>query len=216
MGFGLVESDAPIRRKALLKPFEAAFVMVALGFVAHEMIGEVKWLDAIFHTVPNWLNRSVPSVSFGWFEALWFLVLFPLIVWSAIAGMGYIMGHRGDLKSVLLAAATGAAPVVAVAHLAKAVAKISTWGGFLPMAVGTPKGIETFRAITEQTQSPPAGLLGLSIVGWMMLFCTILIAWRALAWARDIPEDSLPTARSALIATFILFTSVLITWTLET
>lgn len=215
MGFGLVTAAAPVSRKPILRPFEAAFVMIALGFVAHEVIGEVKWLDAIFHATSAWLNRLVPSVSFGWMEALWFLGLFPLIAWSVISGIAYLMGHRGDLKSVLLAAATGVAPIVAVAHLAKAVAKVSSWGGFLPVSVGDPKGLDTFRAtITDQTLSSPAELLGLSIVGWMMLFGMTLIAWRALNWVRDISKDSLPAARSALVATFILFMSVLITWTL--
>jgi hypothetical protein len=213
MGFGLVATVAPVRRKGLLKPFEAAFVMVALGFVTHEVIGEVKWLDAFFHTVPNGLNQWAPSIPFGWLEALWFLGLFPLMAWSIISGIGYLTGHRGDLKTLLLAAATGAAPIVAVAHLAKAVAKVAAWGGFLPIAVGDPKGVETFRAITDHTLITPPGLLGLSIVGWMMLFATCLIAWRALHWVRDIPEDSLPAVRSALVATFILFTSVLVTWT---
>lgn len=212
MGFGLVATVAPVRRKGLLKPFEAAFVMVALGFVAHEVIGEVKWLDAFFHTVPNGLNQWAPSIPFGWLEALWFLGLFPLMAWSIISGIGYLTGHRGDLKTLLLAAATGAAPIVAGAHLAKAVAKVAAWGGFLPIAVGDPKGVETFRAITDHTLITPPGLLGLSIVGWMMLFTIILIAWRALTWTRDIPEDSLPAVRSALVATFILFTSVLVTW----
>jgi len=212
IGFGVVTTDAPVRRKNLLRPYEAAFVMVALGFVAHEVIGEVKWLDEIFHMVPKGLNRWVPSIPFGWLEALWFLCLFPLIAWSVIAGIAYLTGHQSDLKTLLLAAATGAAPVVAVAHLAKAVAKISPWGRFLPLAIRDPKGLETFQAITDHRLSTPPALLGLSTVGWIMLFATILIAWRALHWVRDIPEDSLPAARSALLTTFILFTSVFITW----
>ena len=212
MGLGLAAANAPIRRRTMLRPFEAAFVMIALGFVAHEVIGEVKWLDGLFHAVPLWLNARVPSVPFGWWEAFWFLGLFPLIVWSAISAIGYLAGHRGGLKSLLLAAATGAAPVVAVAHLAKAAAKVSAWGGFLPLAVHDPNGLETFRAITEKTLASPSGWLGLSLVGWPMLFGTLLIAWRALAWARHVPGNSLPAARTALAVTFLLFTSVLTIW----
>ena len=126
VGVGLVASGAPVRRKPLLRPFEAAFVMVALGFVAHEVIGEVKWLDAFFHAVPNGLNRLMPSIPFGWFEALWFLVLFPLLVWGLISGIGHFTGHRAGLKTLLTGAATGAAPLVAVAHLAKAAAKVAS------------------------------------------------------------------------------------------
>jgi polyferredoxin len=212
MGLGLVKSDAPVRRKPLLRPFEAAFVMVALGFVAHEVIGEVKWLDAFFHAVPGGLNRCAPWIPFGWFEALWFLVLFPLIVWAVIAGIGYRMGHRSNLRTLLLAAATGAAPVVAVAHLAKSAAKVASWGGFLPLAIRDPRGIETFRGIAHETVNAPAGLLGLSMVGWAMLPLTIMIAWHALHWLRDVPDGSLAAARSGLFATFMLYALVFAVW----
>ncbi|MFH1999586.1 MAG: hypothetical protein ABIK28_07895 [Planctomycetota bacterium] len=103
--------------------------MVALGFVSHEVIGEVKWLDAIFHVPPAWQAGLISTVPFGWFEAFWFLLLFQLLVWLDVAGVSRLFGHRGNLKSMLLAAATGAAPVVAMAHLAKAAAKVAFWGG---------------------------------------------------------------------------------------
>lgn len=212
MGVGLVASDAPVRRKSLLRPFEAAFVMVALGFVAHEVIGEVKWLDGFFHAVPKWLNTLTPSISFGWFEALWFLVVFPLAVWAGIAGLGYLLGHRGGLRILLLAAATGAAPVVAMAHLAKAAAKIASWGGFLPLAVRDPHGIETFNRIAEHSLVAPAGMLGLSIVGWVMLVLTLVMAWKAWSWARQVPVESLIAARSGLAGVAALFSAVLIIW----
>lgn len=205
MGIGLVEPEAPMRRKNLLHPFEAVFVMVALGFVAHEVIGEVKWLDDRFHAIPKWWNALLPSIPFGWFEALWFLVLIPLLVWAGISGIGYLMGHRGDIKTLLIAAATGA-------HLAKAVAKITSWGGFLGLAIHDPEGINTFQRIAEHTLAAPAGLMGLSTVGWIMLFIIIMIAWRALNWIRDVPDYVLGAARSGLIVTFILFTSVLVVW----
>src|SRR4030042_489494 len=153
--------------------------MVALGFVSHETIGEVGWLEAVFHAVPTALGGLLPSVSVGGFEALWFLLLFPLLVWAAISGMGYLFGHRGNLRSLLLAAATGAAPVVAVAHFAKAAAKVASWGGFLTFAVRDPKGIETFHRIADGTLTMPAGLLGLSTVGWGFLVLTTGMAWEA-------------------------------------
>lgn len=96
------------------------------------MVGEVKWRGKAFDFVPERLTALAPAVSFGAFESLWFLVLIPLAVWAAIAGVGYLAGHRTGLRSLLLAAATGAAPVVAVPHLAKSAAKIAVWGEFLP------------------------------------------------------------------------------------
>jgi polyferredoxin len=212
LGVGLVAVNAPVRRKSLLRPFEAAFVMVALGFVAHDTIGEVEWLEGSFHAVPTWLNAFLPSVPFGWFEALWFLVLFPLVVWAGISALGYLLGYRGGLRALVLAAATGAAPVVAVAHFGKAAAKVASWGGFLPRAIRDPQGIETFHRIAGHTLATPGGLLGLSPIGWVMLGLTLIMAWKAWAWARQVPTESVIAAKSGLAGAAILFGAVLTIW----
>jgi polyferredoxin len=214
MGFGMVSEQAPIRKKSLLHPFEAAFVMIAFGFVAHEVIGEVKWLDSYFHAVPETLGDISSGISFGWFEALWFLVLFPLTVWMLVSGLGYLLGHRSGIKSLLLAAATGAAPVVAVAHLAKAAAKISSWGGFLPLAISDPTGVQNFVRLSEGSLAKPEHFWGFSFIGWLMLVATVAIAWRAWRWARQIPTESQAAARSGLVTSAILFSSLLLIWAL--
>ncbi len=214
MGVGLVSPDAPVRRKTLLKPYEAAFVMVALGFVAHEVIGEVKWLDSLFHFVPEQLAALVPRAPFSWFEALWFLVFFPLVVWAAIAGLGYLAGHRAGWRSLLLGAATGAAPVVAIAHLAKAVAKVSSWGGFVPLSLRDPQGIDTFGRLAEGSLSAPTALFGLSVLGWVMLALLLVIACRALRWSRQVPAESTRAAQVGLACVTVLFTSILTVWAL--
>jgi len=212
VGLGLVAEGSPARTRGVLRPFEAAFVMIALGFVAHEVIGEVKWLDAFFHAVPERLNALAPHVSFGWFEALWFLVLFPLVVWGAIGLVAYVAGYRRDLALLFLAAATGAAPVVAVAHLAKAAAKMASWSGYLPLALRDPEGIETFRRIADRVIQAPGSLVGLTVVGWAMLVLTLLVAWKAWRWVRDVPPESVRAARVGLVATAVLFAGVLTVW----
>ncbi len=214
MGFGVVEEAAPVRRKALLRPFEAGFVMVALGFVAHEVIGEVKWLDAYFHVTPETLSGLIPAIPFGWFEALWFLVLFPLLVWALIAALGWIGGHRAGWRSLLLAAATGAAPVVAIAHLAKAAAKVSSWSAFLPGALADPRGVETFNQIQSGAMLAPDGLLGLSLVGWVMLLIALVVAWRAWRWASQLQPELLAAARTGMVTSSVLFGLVLVVWAL--
>jgi len=214
MGFGVVAADAPVRRKALLRPFEAGFVMVALGFVAHEVIGEVGWLDTYFHVPPQTLTERIPAVAFGWFEALWFLVAFPLLVWATVAGLGWIGGHRAGWRSLLGAAATGAAPVVAIAHLAKAAAKMSSWAGFLPGALVDPRGVETFQQIQSGSAVAPGALLGLSLLGWVMLLLALVIAWRAWRWARQLPSELLTAARTGMVTSMLLFGAALAVWAL--
>ncbi len=212
VGLGVVGPEARVRRHRLLLPFEAAFVLVAAGFVAHEVIGEVKRLDEYFHVVPAALQELVPSVGFGWFEALWFLGLFPAVLWAAAAGLAYLWGYRGGLGLLLRAAATGAAPVVAIAHLAKAAAKISSWGGFLPLALSDPRGVATFERITSQPTLAPAALLGLSLVGWLMLVVLAVIGWRSWHWTRQAADEQLPAARAGFAVVAAVFCTSLAVW----
>jgi len=186
--------------------------MVAMGFVAHEVIGEVKWLDSIFHYVPQTLNALLPSVSFGWFEALWFLVLFPLVIWGMIAAIAFLFGARKGIASLLTAAATGAAPVVALAHLAKAAAKISSWSGFLPLSLHDPQGLETMQRISSHLQATPSGVIGLSMVGWFVCAAILIVAARA--W-RNMPafsNDGMIALRAGMLVPAVFYSLILATW----
>jgi ferredoxin len=212
VGFGIVRDTASSRRHRALKPFEALFVLLAAGFVAHEVDGEVKWLDEIFHTVPKMLHGHLPSIGFEWFEGLWFLVLFPLLLWSVSAGLAYLFGFRSGWKKLLIAAVTGAAPVVAVAHLAKAAAKISSWSGFLPLAIADPRGLETFNRLSSRVLPLPDPILSLPILGWIMLLALLLVFWRGWGWAREAAGESLISARMGLVTVTVFYASVLILW----
>jgi hypothetical protein len=118
------------------------------------------------------------------------------------------------LRSLLLAAATGAAPIVAVAHLAKAVAKISAWGGYLPLSLRDPRGLDTLRHLADRSLAAPAAMVGLTVVGWVMLALVLVIAWRALRWARQVPAETHRAARVGLAGAAALFIAVLIVWAL--
>ena len=61
-----MKAEAPVRQALLLSPAEAAFVMIGLGFVTHEVVGEVRWLDAYFHWVPRALHSLTPAAAFSW------------------------------------------------------------------------------------------------------------------------------------------------------
>ena len=212
VGLGLAARTAKSRRPALLAPAEAAFVALAAGFVAHEVIGEVKWLDGLFHAAPAALARAAPAVGFGGFEALWFLVLFPAMLWSLVAALAWALGHRGRLGELLLAAATGAAPIVAIAHLAKAGAKLTSWAGFLPLALRDPAGERTLEHLASEPTALPAALLQLPLVGWLATGLLLLVGLRAWRAARE----AAPRHRSAAAAGFgvatALFGGVLTVW----
>lgn len=213
IGFGIVSAEAGSRRQQLLKPFETGFVLIAAGFVAHEVIGEVNWLDALFHRVPLALKGGLPGIAFGWLEALWFLALFPLAFWSLTLLASRLTGHRGPMGEHLRAIATGAAPVIALAHLAKALAKVGSWGGFAPLALHDTIGLNTLAALSRGQISAPTSLWGLSVLGWMILVGMAVLGWRSITWLRRHPEKShLPGLRIGFAGAATLFAAVLLVW----
>ncbi|MBI5501436.1 MAG: hypothetical protein HY907_14420 [Deltaproteobacteria bacterium] len=212
LGWGAVPQDAPVRGRALLRPVEAAFVAIATGFVAHEAIGEVRWLDDHFHALPARLGTLVPAVGFGWIEALWFLALFPAALWCVVVTAGRIAGDRSGLRGLLLAAATGAAPVVAVAHAAKAAVKLAAWAGFVPLALDDPQGVQTLQRLARHAQLAPVPLLGTAAIGAVMFAVLVVAAARGSWWVSDVPGPSLAAARTGLVSATILFGIVLFEW----
>lgn len=212
VGLGLASPSAGSRRHRSLLPFEAAFVAVAAGFVAHEVIGEVKWLDDLFHVPATAMHRLLPTVSPGGFEALWFLVVFPVALWTAVAGIAWALGHRGSLRDLLIAAATGAAPVIAMAHLAKAASKSIAWAGYLPLALRDPTGIETLERLTTKAVPAPQALLGLSLLGTIMAAAVILIGWWGWRRACAAAPPLLPATRAGFAVTTAFFAAVMLVW----
>lgn len=213
IGFGFVRTEAGSRRRQLLEPMEAGFILIAAGFVAHEVIGEVKGLDALFHHVPKTLQRLFPGVGFGWFEAIWFLILFPLAFWMLVVLGSRLAGYRGPLGEHLRVVATGAAPVIALAHLAKALAKIGSWGGFAPLALGDPAGLNTLTALSAGQRVTPASLWGLSTLGLLILAGMAILGWRSIRWLRQHPERAhLPGLRVGFGGATVLFSAVMVLW----
>jgi len=213
ISFGLVRPMNGFRQQQLLRPFEAVFVMLVAGFVAHEVIGEVKWLDRLFHIVPIATQSLAPAVAFGWFEAAWFLVLFLSLLWAVVAALAYVLGQRTGLRTLLLAAATGAAPIIALAHLAKAVAKVASWAGCVPLAIRDPAGVVTFQRIADHSLASPSSLASLSVLGWLMLVMIAIVGWRAWRWFGNVPNELLPATRAGFIAVAVLFAASLAVWT---
>ncbi|OGG00368.1 MAG: hypothetical protein A3F83_09620 [Candidatus Glassbacteria bacterium RIFCSPLOWO2_12_FULL_58_11] len=58
----------------------------------------------------------------------------------------------------------------------------------------------------------PAGLLGISLLGWVMVPLIFLMAWKAWRWSRQVPPESLIGARAGLAGVALLFSAVLTVW----
>ncbi len=86
----------------------AVFVVIASGFVAHELFAEVKPFDEVFHWVPQQLSAGL-GLGFDWAEAAWFLLLLPLAVLLA-----WGMLRREPVRAGRLSGAVGFSAVAAL------------------------------------------------------------------------------------------------------
>ncbi len=215
MGFGITGAGSALRSPSPLSPVETAFVMAATGFVAHEVVGEVKWLDPYFHAAPEALAGGLPMLSFRSWEGVWYLLLFPALVWGLPALVLRLFTGGSGFGTALRGVAGGAAVVVALGHGAKAVAKLSSWGGFLPLAIAEPQGVRPYQGLAEGSLAKPGVLVGLPVWGWLFLLLVGLLAWRR--WPRAAGAGSTGAAamgRVGLVAALLLYVPVLVIWAL--
>lgn len=209
VGLGIVPATSPARRILALRPFEAAFVWVVLGFVAYEVTGETKSLESLFLWIPSQAAAHVPALPSGWSKVAWNLAAFPVVFWSLVAGLAAIARGHGK-GSVLIAVTTGAAPMIAVAHAAKAMAKVTSWGGFLPLAVRDPRGLETLRQLAEGSVSAPSKAIGLPVLGGAMLAVLLYVGITSVRWTRHAQNRG--AVNVGLVAAGVLFGGVLMVW----
>jgi hypothetical protein len=76
------------------------------------------------------------------------------------------------------------AVVIAAGHMAKGLAKINSWGGYLPMAVKEPRGTETALAITAGTMDKPASLIPMVVVSVLGLLLIAMMGYYSLRESR--------------------------------
>ncbi|MBI5509497.1 MAG: hypothetical protein HY903_12165 [Deltaproteobacteria bacterium] len=210
--YGRCTPRAGVRRNRELRPFEAAFVVAAAGFVTHELVGEVAWLENLFHVVPEAVHRQWPALAAEWLEVIWFLAVFPTALWALVAAVARTFGNRGGLKATLLSTATGAAPVIALGHAAKAMSKLGAWAGYLPLALQDPNGIETLHKISSGALSAPVPLVGLSMPGLLTAAAVVLVGWRSWRWARATVPGQLPALRAGFLVAAVFYTSIMVVW----
>jgi hypothetical protein len=211
-GFGILKAPARAKKRNLLRPFEAAFVMIDFGVISHELGENIKDVEAFFHKGVALLHVPFPSIPAGLLEPLCFLLLFPLPLWVLIVMTSHLLGHRKGALSLFLAATTAASPIIMVAHFGKAMSKFSAWCGYLPLALRDPLGIVTFNRLAQHTLASPAKLLGLPVVGVLMLAVMLVVTLRIWRLQSEGVPESLVASRTAIVVTFLLFGLLLSGW----
>ena len=155
VGFG-VQARAS-RRPSALRTAEVLFVMLASGFVMHELFTEIKPLDGIFHWPAEQIHGLIgTAMPWSWMHATWYLVIFPAMLWLIALGVSRLTIRKASLGAMAGSAALAVAPVIAAAHISKALAKLNSWGMYLPISLGDPNGLSMAESLAANTTAAPA------------------------------------------------------------
>ncbi len=142
------------------------FTMIVSGFVIYELCSEWETAKNVFLALPLWAaNILSMEAYFGWIKGVWMLIAVPLFLWSFIGFMVCAMGGASSILDAIRRIAYPMLPIIAVGHMAKAFAKLSTWPNYLPLALTDPFGHETAVAISQQQLIPPERLYSITVAG---------------------------------------------------
>ena len=142
-----------------------AFVVMVSGFVFYELCTEWAAAKAVFLWAPQHTASALGlAADNGWIKGLWTLVVFPAGLWLVLGAVVRLAGGAATLGQAWRRLALPAVVVVAAGHMAKGVAKLSSWGGFLPGALSETDGAETAVGIAAGTTPPPQPLLSSTFV----------------------------------------------------
>jgi polyferredoxin len=154
------------------------FVMLVSGFVAYELFSEWKAAKAVFLWVPQTVAELGGLAPYeGWIKGIWMLGVVPLAVWSVLGGLVLLFRGAANLGDAWRRLALPLTVIVAAGHMAKGLAKLVSWGGYLPSALQAPTGTDAAVAITAGAMDKPAALLPLPIVSEVSLILLAAMAY---------------------------------------
>ena len=163
------------------------FIMMVSGFVTAELCREWKTAQSLFLWLPErFIGHFGLSTVGGWIEGVWAILFFPLALWIVL---GVIASLNSDNASIMIKSwrllALPIAVIISTGHIAKGLAKSTSWIGFLPYALKDPLGIRTVLEIRSKAIPQPAPLLSLSVVslmGIVLVVTGIYFPYGKLVW----------------------------------
>ncbi len=177
---------APFARADAREPIASwpvtLFVMAVSGFVTYELCGVWKAAGEVFLWVPGRVAVALGAeAAGGWVQGIWTVFVVPAILWSMLGAVTVALGAARTLGEAWRRLALPMAVVVAAGHMAKGLEKFTSWGGYLPLALAEPDGVQTALAITAKSVAPPTPWLSagaLSLVACLLIGASIPLAIR--------------------------------------
>lgn len=192
-------------REALASWPLTLFVMLVSGFVTYELCTEWAAARQVFLWAPEQLSLAAGlAKNNGWMKGVWTLLLYPALLWSLLGGLVSLFDGE-KLTSVWRRLALPMVIIVAAGHMAKAVAKIASWAGYLPYALAEPTGVDTVQKMTAGTTALPAALLSkplVSIIGLALIAVGFAFAIREFRLAHPQPRKLHFVPKVAVVSLF--------------
>ena len=187
------------------------FIMLVSGFVTYELFSEWKTAQAFYLWTPYTVVEIIGVGAWeGWIKGIWMLFVVPLLLWLVLGGIVMLFRGAQSVGEAWRRLALPLVVVIAAGHMAKGLAKISSWGGYLPMALKEPQGTETAVAITAGSLDKPGPLAPIVIVSLLSLLLLATMAYFSLHESRladlDTHKSRVPSILLAVIASgFLIF-----------
>ena len=163
----------------------ALFVTLVSGFVIYESFSEWKAAQALFLWMPETVAAAMGfDAHNGWVKGVWMLFVVPAVLWSALSGLVVLFRGAKSMGEAWRRLALPLAVVIAAAHMAKGLAKVTSWGVYLPMAFDEPKGADSALAITAKTLDKPHAALSLTVVSVISLLLVLSMGYFGLRESR--------------------------------
>ncbi len=161
------------------------FIILVSGFVTYELFSEWKAAQATYLWVPHAVAEASGLGSYeGWIKGLWMLFVVPSVLWLILGGFVVVLRGAQNLGEAWRRLAFPLVVVIAAGHMAKGLAKLASWGGYLPMALKEPSGTETALAITAGTMDKPASMMSITVVSVLSLMLLLMMGYYGLRESR--------------------------------
>ncbi len=187
------------------------FIMLASGFVTYELSTEWSKAAEVFLWLPNAITQSFELEPLaGWVKGFWMLLVYPAILWVLMGGIVKCMTPKMSIANIWRRIALPFAVIVAAGHMTKALAKFTSWIGYLPYALKEPSGTQTVQQFTDKvigSPSPIVSLTFISITGLALMVLGTFYAWKELGYV-DPPTHRYFAAPMLVVASlwsFIIF-----------
>jgi polyferredoxin len=189
------------------------FVLLISGFVFSEVTSEWTAARSLFLAPAEWATQTLGASKFGgWVEGVWTIGIFPLLLWSLLAGLLIVFGGASSWGEAARRIALPLAVVIAAGQMAKGLAKFASWAGFLPVAWKEPDGVLTSMAMAARTMKQPASLVSLQIVSVIGMALMAIALWFSLRELRLANGEVRRIWRFPAVAVALVFGFVIFGW----